>query len=125
MSLNCVIGEAIYNKDKYIYNKAADLENQGFFPVIFVPSQARMTAEEAYMKYTGKSRMVNTYITSLSRYILKTLDNVKIKNYKKSLFFLSFSYLPEHGSVKRGDRLAFSLTRGVIDTNFQNKIEKR
>ena len=31
MSLNCVIGEAIYNKDKYIYNKAADLENQGFF----------------------------------------------------------------------------------------------
>ena len=22
MSLNCVIGEAIYNKDKYIYNKA-------------------------------------------------------------------------------------------------------
>ena len=78
MSLNCVIGEAIYNKDKYIYNKAADLENQGFFPVIFVPSQARMTAEEAYMKYTGKSGMVNTYITTLSRYILKTLDSVKL-----------------------------------------------
>lgn len=75
MSLNLVIGSAIYDKDKYIYTKAAELENQGFSPVIFVPSQARMSAEEAYVNVTHKNGMLNTYITTLSRYILNSIES--------------------------------------------------
>lgn len=79
MSLNLVIGSAIFNKDKYIYTKAADLENQDFSPVIFVPSQARMSAEEAYINITGKRGMINTYITTLSRYILNHIEQTEEK----------------------------------------------
>jgi len=75
MSLNCVIGEAIYDKSKYIYTKALELENQGLSPVIFVPSQARMTSEQEYILKTSKNGMLNTDITTLSRYISKILDN--------------------------------------------------
>lgn len=78
MSLNCVIGEAIYDKDKYIYSKATDMESQGFSPVIFVPSQARMTAEEAFFNITKKRGMINTSITTLSRYISNTLEKTNI-----------------------------------------------
>ena len=75
MSLNCVIGESIYDKGKYIYTKALELENQGLSPVIFVPSQARMMAEEEYILKTKKTGMLNTDITTLSRYISKVLEN--------------------------------------------------
>lgn len=79
MALNLVIGSAIYDKDKYIYTKAADLENQGFSPVIFVPSQARMSAEEAYVNVTCKKGMINTNITTLSRYILNAIEQTEEK----------------------------------------------
>ena len=75
MSLNCVIGEAIYDKSKYVYNKTIELEEQGKSPIVFVPSQARMTSEEEYMLKTNRSGMLNTDITTLSRYISKVLDN--------------------------------------------------
>ena len=48
MSLNCIIGEAIHDKSKYIYNKVVELENQGNSVIVFVPSQARMSSEEEY-----------------------------------------------------------------------------
>ena len=54
MSLNCVIGEAIYDKAKYIYNKTVELEKVGKNSIVFVPSQARMTAEEEYILKTNK-----------------------------------------------------------------------
>jgi len=75
MSLNCVIGEVIYDKGKYIYNKVVELEKQGKNCIIFVPSQARMSSEEEYILKTNKKGMLNTDITTISRYISKMLDN--------------------------------------------------
>lgn len=75
MSLNCVIGEAIYDKGKYIYNKTVELEKQGKSSIVFVPSQTRMSSEEEYILKTNKSGMLKTDITTLSRYISKFLDN--------------------------------------------------
>lgn len=75
MSLNCVIGEATYDKSKYIYNKTIELENLGKNSIVFVPSQARMTSEEEYLLKTNKKGMLSTEITTLSRYISKVINN--------------------------------------------------
>ena len=75
MSLNCVIGEVIYDKSKYIYNKTVELEKLGKSSIVFVPSQARMTAEEEYLLKTNKKGMLFVDITTLSRYISKVLDS--------------------------------------------------
>ena len=75
MSLNCIVGEAKLDKSKYIYDKAVSKEKDGKSVIIFVPSQARMIAEEEYILKTGKKGMLDTDITTLSRYISKFLDN--------------------------------------------------
>lgn len=79
MSLNCVVGEATCNKDKYIYTQAARLEASGVCPIIFVPSQARMASEEAYFNITNKSGMMDTNVTTLSRYVSNILGKEDIE----------------------------------------------
>jgi len=82
MSLNCIIAEAIYDKGKYIYNKCVELEKCGKKCIVFVPSQARMSSEEEYILKTNKRGMLNTDITTMSRYISKILDaNLGTKEY--------------------------------------------
>ena len=82
MSLNCVIGEAVYDKVKYIYNKTAELEKQGKECIVFVPSQARMSSEEEYILTTKKLGMIDTEITTISRYISRILeDSLKSKEH--------------------------------------------
>ncbi len=103
MSLNCIIGEAIFDKGKYIYNKAVKLENNDISPIIFVPSQARMSSEEEYILKTKKNGILTTYITTLSRYISKLIDN----DYKKNREYIT-------DDVKR------MYIKQIIDENIDN-----
>ncbi len=80
MALNCIIGDMTLDKGKYIYNKAKEYEKEGKNNIIFVPSQARMSSEEEYLQKTGTNGMLNTDITTLSRYISKLLDEKYTSN---------------------------------------------
>ena len=82
MSLNCIIGDVTLDKSKYIYEMSLLSESKGRNVTIFVPSQARMSAEEEYLIKTNKKGMMNTNITTLSRYISKFLENESI-NYRE------------------------------------------
>ncbi|MDD2628379.1 MAG: hypothetical protein PHR25_04405 [Clostridia bacterium] len=74
MELICVTGDEQIDKSKYIYNKALEVTNQAKRAIVFVPSQARMIAEEEYFNKTNKNYISNVEITSISRFITKELQ---------------------------------------------------
>ena len=112
MALNCIIGDATFDKGNYIYNKAVDSEKEGKNNIIFVPSQARMSSEEEYLQKTNKSGMLNTDITTLTRYVSNNIDDKYTQNKKYISDDEKKLYIKRIVSQNKD---AFSLFKKVID----------
>lgn len=112
MALNCIIGDATFDKGKYIYNRAVQFEKEGKRNIIFVPSQSRMSSEEEYILKTKNRGMLNTEITTLSRYISKNLDE-KYTNNKKYISDDEKRLYIKH--IVDNSKEAFNLFKKVID----------
>ncbi len=76
MEFICVTGDEQIDKSKYIYNKALEVTKSSKKAIVFVPSQARMIAEEEYFNKTNKDYISNIEITTISRFVTKELQKI-------------------------------------------------
>ncbi len=76
--MEIILGKSKTGKSKYIYEHIKeDIENQ-LKPVLFVPSQMRVTAEENYIKYLGLEGIIGVNITTISEYIANIMKSFNI-----------------------------------------------
>ena len=77
--MEIILGKSKTGKSKYIYEHIKeDIENQ-LKPVLFVPSQMRVTAEENYIKYLGLEGIIGVNITTISEYIANIMKSFNIQ----------------------------------------------
>ena len=85
MSLNVILGKSNTGKSEYIMTKIMACEKENKQAILFVPPTGRIIAEEEYLKYTNKKAIIGAKITSLDRFISKSIDKVMLYKDKKYL----------------------------------------
>lgn len=76
--MEIILGKSKTGKSKYIYECIKeDIEN-GLRPILFVPSQTRVIAEENYIKYLNLNGIIGVNITTISEYISNIMKSFNI-----------------------------------------------
>lgn len=83
--LNILIGKARSGKSNRIYKLAHSKYLDGVKSYIFVPAQARILAEEEYIKANSVRGIIGVSITSFERYVSKEIENIGYISDKKYL----------------------------------------
>ena len=74
MSLNVILGKSNTGKSEYMFRQIMACENSNKQAILFVPPSGRIIAEEEYMKYTNKTTLIDTKITSIERFVSRSID---------------------------------------------------
>lgn len=93
MPLKLIIGRSHLGKSRLMYEDVKYAESNNKKCIVFVPSFARIVAEEEYFKYTENSGMINTKITTLERFAMQNIDKKSLYGKKDFLPEMSKKYI--------------------------------
>lgn len=121
MPLNLIIGRSNSGKSSEIYNQIKQCEIINKRCVVFVPAFARIVAEQEYFKYTENVGMLNTKITTVSRFAEQSIT--KIESDKRLLPDMSKRFILKKCILDNPD--AFKIFNKVKNTEgFTDELYK-
>lgn len=121
MSLNVILGKSNTGKSEYMFRQIMACENSNKQAILFVPPSGRIIAEEEYMKYTNKTTLIDTKITSIERFVSRSIDKNELYEDKDFLPELAKKILIRKVISENPDM--FKIFSRVKDTSgFTDKI---
>lgn len=78
MSLEIVLGTAKSGKSKAIFECMADDVRCGVKPILFVPSQTRVIAEENYMRALGLDGIIGVNVTTIGEFVSNIMKSLNL-----------------------------------------------
>lgn len=76
--MKIILGKSKTGKSKYIYNCIKEDIEKDLRPILFVPSQTRVIAEENYIKYLNLNGIIGVNITTINEYISNIMKSFNI-----------------------------------------------
>jgi len=76
--MKIILGKSKTGKSKYIYECIKEDIEKDLRPILFVPSQTRVIAEENYIKYLNLNGIIGVNITTINEYISNIMKSFNI-----------------------------------------------
>ncbi|MBR5227122.1 MAG: PD-(D/E)XK nuclease family protein [Clostridia bacterium] len=123
MSLHLLVGRSNSKKSKTMYSNILRDEKNSKKAIVFVPDFARIVAEQEYFKFTQKSGMANTKITTIDRFCSQNVNKKELFENKNYLTDMAKKFAIKK-CIKDNENV-FNIFKKVKDTpGFVDKVCK-